>query len=124
MQEESNFSIHKIFENWTDAQSKLALGKMCSLRIGLKKVCITHTTKGFFAMEDACPHKLVKLSQGKLCDDSSVECYWHQYRFSLETGEELTGKNIRPVKIFKISEEKDGIYVHLPEEVEKDPFSF
>ncbi len=124
MQTDSNFSKCKIFQNWTDAQSQVMLGKMHTLRIGLKKICIIYTSKGFFAIEDACPHKLVRLSQGKLCDDSTVECYWHQYRFSLATGEECAGKNIRPVKTYKMSEEEEGIYLHLPQEIEKDPFSF
>ncbi len=124
MQEDNNFSKHKIFESWADAKNRVTLDKMHTLRIGLKKICITHTSQGFFAIEDACPHKLVKLSQGKLCDDITIECYWHQYRFNLKTGEEITGKNIRPVKTFKMSEDEDGIYLHLPQEIEKDPFSF
>jgi 3-phenylpropionate/trans-cinnamate dioxygenase ferredoxin subunit len=124
MQENVNFQKYKIFDSWEDAQKQVKHRQMYAHRIGFKKILIANTSEGFFALEDACPHKLVKLSRGLLLNDLEVECYWHKYRFNLKTGEECTEKNIRPVKTYQLSEEENGIYLHLPEETEQDPFSF
>ncbi len=125
MQEVENFKKYKLFESWAAASRELKPGAMLSKYCGLKKVLVLRISEGFFAMEDACPHKLVKLSKGELIDELEIECYWHKYRFNVKTGEECTGKNIRPVKTYSWSEEEDGIYLQIPEDAtQDDPFSF
>ncbi|NJO00670.1 MAG: Rieske 2Fe-2S domain-containing protein [Bacteroidia bacterium] len=115
---------HKIFESEAVAHQKLPLHQAYPLRIGLKKICLIRTPAAIFALEDACPHKLIALSEGKVNDDSTITCSWHQYCFRLHDGEETTGKNIRPVKTYPLKIEEDGVHIGLPKESYRDPFSF
>ncbi|NJL12147.1 MAG: Rieske 2Fe-2S domain-containing protein [Microscillaceae bacterium] len=116
---------HKVFDSWAEAETQVPTGSLVSRWVGGLRLALARTEEGFFAFEDACPHKLVRLSQGKLCAPAQVECYWHQYRFDLHTGEECTGKNIRPLKVYPLQAQGEGIFVALPPAPEeKDPFSF
>lgn len=123
--ENSPIIWHKIFESKEEALKLILLNKTRSLRIGLKKVCIAHTKDGLFATEDACPHKMIKLTAGHIIPNTNeIECSWHQYTFDLCTGKETTGKVIRDLKIYPLKETEEGLFVGIQEEPEKDPFSF
>lgn len=116
---------HKIFQSEEEAKLKIGFNKMYSLRIGLKKICLAYIESGIYAFEDACPHKLVALSKGILGVNGEVTCFWHQYRFDICTGKEMTGKNIRELKVYNLEIREDGLYLALPKEMIKDDeFSF
>lgn len=116
---------YKIFESLEEATESVPLNTLSSIRIDIRKICISHTLKGFSAMEDACPHKLVPLSKGYINELNEIVCMWHKYCFDAQTGYEMTGKNIRPVRTYPIEEREDGLYVGLPTRVQKvDEFSY
>jgi nitrite reductase/ring-hydroxylating ferredoxin subunit len=116
---------HKIFDSMEEATEAIPLNSLYSVRIDIKKICISHTKRGLSAMEDACPHKLVPLTKGYINEFDEIVCQWHKYCFDTHTGYELTGKNIRPVRIYPIEEREDGIYIGVPTRVQKtDEFSY
>lgn len=115
---------HKIFETMEEACKAVALQSTFAFRIGMKKICLARTEEGLFAFEDACPHKLARLSQGRLTPNHAIVCYWHYYVFDIRTGQEITGKNIRSLKTYPLKEEIDGLYIGLPAEAPRDEFSF
>lgn len=115
---------HKIASSKEQFIEEVPLYTAKSLYLGLKKICLLHTERGLYALEDACPHKLIKLSKGKITADNTIICPWHEYTFDICTGQEVTGKNIRPAKTYTLQEREDGMYVGIPEEPERDEFSF
>ena len=116
---------YKLFESLEDATQNIPLNTLYSIRIDIRKICISHTQKGISAMEDACPHKLIPLSKGLINELDEIVCVWHQYCFDTQTGDEMTGKNIRPARIYPLEEREDGLYVGLPTRVQKvDEFSY
>lgn len=116
---------HKIFESLEEAKNQIPLNMIYSLRIDFRNICIVRNEIGFFALEDACPHKLIKLSKGNLNKLNQIECTWHGYTFDVETGKEMTGKNIRNVKTFELEANEEGYFILLPKEEEtRDEFSY
>lgn len=44
---------------------------------------------------DICPHMGGPLGEATVCKDATIECPWHGYRFSLETGRLVDNPNER-----------------------------
>lgn len=66
----------------------------------------------FYAIDDACPHQGAPLSDG-FCDDKSVTCTWHGWRFSLVDGKHLEGSKCK-VATYPIRVVGDAIEIGLP----------
>ncbi|OJJ20104.1 hypothetical protein BKI52_16665 [marine bacterium AO1-C] len=118
---------YKIFASTEDANKQVPLNTTKRARIGTQKVCIAHTSEGFFAVDDECTHMRASLTNGRLNNFSEVVCPWHDYRFCLKTGAEKSGKNTTPLETHKIEEREDGIYLGLyknPKPPQRDEFSY
>jgi nitrite reductase/ring-hydroxylating ferredoxin subunit len=64
-----------------------------------------------FAIANRCPHEGYPLSEGTEGPGAVLTCNWHNWKFDLESGEALIGRD--PVRTYK-AEERDGeIYVDL-----------
>ncbi|HAS44523.1 MAG TPA: Rieske (2Fe-2S) protein [Microscillaceae bacterium] len=118
---------YKIFASIDEASTKVPLNTTKRARIGTQKVCIAHTSEGFFAVDDECTHMRASLTNGHLNNYSEVICPWHGYRFCLKTGEEKSGKNTYALETHKIEEREDGLYLGLYKDQkppQKDEFSY
>lgn len=118
---------YKLFENWDEAKRQVPLNSLKQYRIGSSKVCLAHTKDGFFVVDDECTHMRASLSSGRLNDFNEVICPWHDYRYCLKTGDEKSGKNIRPALTHKLEQTDDGIQVGLYENEKpagRDEFSY
>ncbi len=121
----TEYKWHKLFESIEDAKLAIPINTLYTVRIEMKKICISHTKRGLNALEDACPHKLIPLSKGYINEIDEIVCVWHKYCFDAQTGYEMTGKNIRPARVYPLEEREDGLYVGLPARVSKvDEFSY
>jgi nitrite reductase (NADH) small subunit len=65
------------------------LGEGRAVSVGVRRVAVFHTASGWYALDDACPHRGGPLSDGILAD-SCVACPLHDRRFSLAEGAALT----------------------------------
>lgn len=82
----------KIFENETELKNYVAFLKVNTIIVEGKKICLAHTSKGIFAIQEKCPHNGASLQFGFCNDkDNSIVCPLHRYHFSLETGRALSG---------------------------------
>ena len=61
-----------------------------SVRLAGVRVAIFRLPDGWAAVEHACPHKGGPLSDG-IVGDRCVTCPLHNWRFDLETGEQVGG---------------------------------
>ncbi|MFM2244615.1 MAG: hypothetical protein RL071_689 [Pseudomonadota bacterium] len=67
------------------------------------------------AYDKACPHQGYPLSQGSVCE-GVLTCAWHNWKFSLETGEARLGEEgLRPQRVW---EEDGAIFVARDETVD------
>ena len=72
------------FEKVADV-AELPIGSVKAYVVQGRKVAVCHTASGFFATDDACPHRGGPLSEGDLLGDEIV-CPWHLWTFRLDTG--------------------------------------
>jgi nitrite reductase/ring-hydroxylating ferredoxin subunit len=61
----------------------------------------------WLGVSNVCSHKMGPLNEGGLCNEV-LECPWHGFRFSLRSGECLSGK-ARPLRRYSISVTSDGV---------------
>jgi len=86
-------------------------GKAIRVKLGDQAIAIVRTTNGDVkAINDKCSHGEVSLSEG-FVDDTTIECWAHGAKFSLETGEALTLPAFEPVSVYPIIIENDTIYL-------------
>jgi len=69
--------------------SDVPLGEGRVVTISGRRIALFHTAVGWFALDDACPHRGGPLSAGIL-SDRCVTCPLHDRRFELTTGAALT----------------------------------
>jgi nitrite reductase (NADH) small subunit len=65
------------------------LGEGRAVTVGTRRIAIFHTPTGWYALDNACPHRGGPLADG-LVADHCVTCPLHERRFDLETGVALT----------------------------------
>lgn len=69
--------------------SDVPLGEGRVITIEGRRIALFHTASGWFALDDACPHRGGPLADGIL-SDRCVTCPLHERRFELATGAALT----------------------------------
>jgi nitrite reductase/ring-hydroxylating ferredoxin subunit len=83
---------YKVFDTLEEAEKVVAVNKAVTVQIEQDKICLARTAKGFFAVQDTCPHLGVSLSKGVCNNFNEVVCPWHGWRFDLEKGHETSGQ--------------------------------
>jgi nitrite reductase/ring-hydroxylating ferredoxin subunit/multimeric flavodoxin WrbA len=75
-------------EKWVDVgpSAELARKDVQEVRVGAKRIALTHRGGEFGAISGICNHVGGPLGQGQLEDDFVV-CPWHYYKFHWKTGE-------------------------------------
>ena len=95
------------------ALTDLAPESVKMLRVEGRQIALFHTVDGVRACDNRCPHEGYPLSEGSVSGDCILTCNWHNWKFNLETGDNLFGGDrlrTYPVEI------RDGdIWVDLTE---------
>jgi nitrite reductase (NADH) small subunit len=66
------------------------LGEGRAVTVEGRRIAIFNAPSGWYALDDACPHRGGPLADG-LLSDSCVTCPLHERRFDLRSGEALSG---------------------------------
>jgi nitrite reductase/ring-hydroxylating ferredoxin subunit len=61
------------------------------VRIEGKQIAVFSTPDGIRACDNRCPHEGYPLSEGSLSQDCILTCNWHNWKFNLDTGDNLYG---------------------------------
>jgi nitrite reductase/ring-hydroxylating ferredoxin subunit len=113
---EKKINWYKLFESVEAARQMLAIGRVTTMQVGKKKVCIAHTFEGFFAVNDKCPHNGASLGNGFCTAEGSVVCPLHRYHFDLKTGRAKSGLGDF-VETYPVEVREDGVYIGFKEMV-------
>jgi nitrite reductase/ring-hydroxylating ferredoxin subunit len=105
---------YKLFDSIDAANTQLEIGRVTTLHIKNKKICLAHTSEGFFAINDKCPHNGASLGNGHCTSEGSVVCPVHRYHFDLKTGRSKSGLG-NYVEPYPIETRSDGIYIGFEE---------
>jgi nitrite reductase/ring-hydroxylating ferredoxin subunit len=109
---------YKLFDSLDAAFRMLEQGRVTTLDIGKKKICLAHTAEGFYAVNDKCPHNGASLGNGYCTEEGSVVCPVHRYHFDLKTGRAKSGLG-DVVETYPIEVRDDGVYIGFTETVWK-----
>jgi nitrite reductase/ring-hydroxylating ferredoxin subunit len=71
--------------------SELAPQSVKMLRVDGRQIAVFNTADGIRACDNRCPHEGYPLSEGSLSKDCILTCNWHNWKFNLDTGENLYG---------------------------------
>ena len=82
-----------------------------------KQISIFKTQNGVQACDNRCPHEGYPLAEGSLGEDCILTCNWHNWKFNLETGENLYGGD--KLRIYPARVTKNEIWLDLAD----PPFS-
>lgn len=103
---------YKIFNSATEAGNQIPLNRLETISIGGKKICLAHTSQGFFAVNDKCPHNGASLGNGFCTEENSIVCPMHRYHFDLKTGRAKSGIG-DVVRTYPLEVRGDGVFIEI-----------
>lgn len=86
--------------------------ELCSIEHYGKKFCIGRHGGKVFAFQGKCPHAGADMSEGYVDAVGNVVCPLHHYKFSMQTGRNVSGEGYF-MKCYPILELEDGVYLNL-----------
>jgi nitrite reductase/ring-hydroxylating ferredoxin subunit len=98
---------------WCDAadESSLTTGSCRTVEVRGRKLALVRTSEGFFAVEDACPHRGSALGAGFL-DGSTLHCPLHGWGFDVRSGAGLTRPD-KPVRTYPVRIAEGRVWIAL-----------
>lgn len=104
----------KVFNTIQEAEKVVPMRSSKLILADNRKICLSHTQDGFFAIADTCPHLGESLSRGTVNYLGEVICPWHSYRYNLQNGFECENRS-RKAATYQLKIEPDGVFIGIPE---------
>lgn len=101
----------KIFENQSEFENYIQPNKFIVFDLKGEKICVTRTLKGFYAVQDRCPHNGASLSKGFCTPNNEIVCPLHRYSFNLKDGRGTSGGFA--LKTYPIEIKNNGVFVGI-----------
>ncbi len=79
-----------------------------------KKICVSLFKDQLYATSAKCPHAGGNLSHGYIDATGNIVCPIHRYKFSLQTGRNVTGEGYY-LKTYLIENRENGIFIGIEE---------
>ena len=111
---EGEHTWHKVLD-----ADELPEGRVTTVSIGRRSLCVTNVNGTFGAMDNHCPHQGGPLGEGSI-ENGWLRCPWHGYDYSPCNGNPPPGFNDAP-EGFASEAREDGVYVALPPEPTPEP---
>ena len=110
------------FHNWQYATtlSKLRQRGVVMTRVTGKQIALFNTPHGIKACDNRCPHEGYPLSEGNLSDACTLTCNWHNWKFDLDTGQNLFGGD--QLRIFPVQLREDEIWIDIADPPYQDQY--
>jgi nitrite reductase/ring-hydroxylating ferredoxin subunit len=83
------------------------------VRVAGKQIAVFNTPKGIRACDNRCPHEGYPLSEGSLSTDCVLTCNWHNWKFNLDTGENLFGGD--RLRTYALEVRGDEVWIDIAE---------
>ncbi len=106
---------HKVLDHKKD----LPEGRVKTVTVNHKGICLTHFEGKFSALDNKCPHQGGPLGEGSI-ENGLLRCPWHGWDFHPCTGLPPGGFD-DGVETFPVKTEADAIYVGMEAEAPHEP---
>jgi nitrite reductase/ring-hydroxylating ferredoxin subunit len=93
--------------------SQLEDGGCKVFRVSGKQIALFRRAEKIYACNNRCPHEGYPLSEGDLDADCVLTCNWHNWKFSLESGENLYGGD--RLRVYSVELRGEEVWVDLAE---------
>jgi nitrite reductase (NADH) small subunit len=94
--------------------SDVAAGQSKAFPFDKRMIALFHLADGTWrAIDDYCPHMGASLAEGTVCD-GVVQCPWHAWEFSLETGKWVNSPKLK-IACYDVYVEGDEVKVRQKE---------
>ncbi|MEO6126076.1 MAG: Rieske 2Fe-2S domain-containing protein, partial [Ilumatobacteraceae bacterium] len=93
--------------------SEMAVGSMKMVKVGDRRLVLLHTSTGFHALDNACPHEGYGLVQGGL-DGELLTCEWHNWKFDVSNGACVLGEEAVTSHAVSVVDNDVIVTVHEP----------
>ena len=93
--------------------SELQDGACKLFRSSGKQIVLFRRAGAVYACNNRCPHEGYPLSEGDLDGDRVLTCNWHNWKFNLESGENLYGGD--RLRVYPIEIRGDEVWIDLAE---------
>ncbi|MEI9981771.1 MAG: Rieske (2Fe-2S) protein [Aliidongia sp.] len=100
---------------WIDvlSQAELTAQGRTVVRTEGRQILLLTTDRGIVACPNRCPHEGYPLSEGSLDAECRLTCNWHNWKFDLASGANLTGGDA--LRLFPVRVEVGRIWIELVE---------
>ena len=105
------FTRIQVFSSLEEAQNRVDINAGERIKVGNKTICIARNQKGFYALDDKCPHQGGSLAQGFCNNEGELICPWHHHGFNVQTGQ---GRG-EYVDVYPLEITDEGVFVLLPQ---------
>lgn len=95
------------------AAADLAVKGRLVVRLGRKQLALFATPQGPRASDNRCPHEGYPLSEGTLDAACRLTCNWHNWKFDLASGANLTGGDA--LRVYPVEQRGDDLWVKIEE---------
>ena len=110
-----NITWHRVLDHRKD----LPEGRVKTVTVQHKGLCLTHFEGKFSALDNKCPHQGGPLGEGSI-ENGMLRCPWHGWDFHPCTGLPPGGFD-DGVETFPVKEEEDAIYIGMETEDAHEP---
>jgi len=99
--------------NWQPLMPLTELEPMSAkmIRIAGKQIAVFNTRQGIRACDNRCPHEGYPLSEGSLSQSCILTCNWHNWKFDLDTGDNLYGGD--RLRTYPLEVREDKIWIDI-----------
>ena len=82
--------------------------------VGPHRIALVRIEDDFYAIGDTCSHADFSLSEGEVnLEERTLECWKHGSAFNLLTGEPESLPATKPVAVYTVRVEDDGVHVEV-----------
>lgn len=98
---------------WVDVADagSLAVGRSRTVEAGGRRYALVHTADGFYAVDDACPHRGGALGAG-IVEQGTLHCPLHGWGFDVRTGA-CDIRPDKPVRTHAVRVEEGRIWIRI-----------
>ncbi|HKR64092.1 MAG TPA: Rieske 2Fe-2S domain-containing protein [Thermoanaerobaculia bacterium] len=92
--------------------STLPVGRAKACNVNGRTIALYHTSGGWFATDNTCPHRGGPLAEGDLIGNE-ITCPWHLWSFDVATGACMGNPEIA-VETHEVRVEDERVLVRVP----------
>jgi len=112
MDHNKKYNWHKV----ADEENEIGFGtdSLAQVDVAQKIVCLAKGKNIIYAFASKCPHAGGNMADGFIDALNNIVCPLHKYKFSLQTGRNVSGEGYH-LKTYPVLKTEDGIFIGLEE---------